>query len=84
MNKEKSFPLINNNKQEIKLYEFKSQSIKHSSILELSITKCPITCHNCKIVYSNKLTGIKIVCKCPCHLEATDHEELIRGQIKSV
>ncbi len=35
--------------------------------LELSITKCPLECDNCKTVYSNKLTGFRIICKCNCH-----------------
>lgn len=67
MNKEKNFPIINNNKHDIKLYEAENRSIKSPSGLELSIAKCPLHCNNCKTVYSNKLTGIRIVCRCNCH-----------------
>jgi len=68
MNDEKEFPIVKYNKYEIKLYE-ENKSIRNPpTVLELSIVKCPIACNNCKTVYSNKLTGIRIVCNCPCHL----------------
>lgn len=70
MNKEREFPIVINDKHEIKLYENNvSISDPPSTVLELSIAKCPISCNNCKTVYSNKLTGIKIVCNCQCHHE---------------
>ncbi len=58
----------NSNNQGIKLYE-ENKSIDNlsASELELSITKCPVSCDSCKTVYSNKTTGIKILCKCNCH-----------------
>lgn len=67
MKEEKNFPIVNKDKQEIKLYEGNKESINSFSILELSIAKCPITCNKCKTVYSNKPTGIRIVCRCLCH-----------------
>lgn len=66
MKNEKEFPIIISDKHKIKLYE-DNRSFKNSSIFELSITKCPITCNKCKTVYSNKQTGIRIVCRCLCH-----------------
>ncbi|MGD9674011.1 MAG: hypothetical protein AB7U98_11100 [Candidatus Nitrosocosmicus sp.] len=67
MKDEKEFPISINDKHTIKLYEEQSRSLSSPSGLELSIGKCPITCNNCKTVYSNKLTGIRIVCSCSCH-----------------
>ena len=66
MEKEKELYSTKDDTVDIKLYE-ENKSIKNSSILELSITKCPINCNYCKMVYSNKSTGIRIVCKCNCH-----------------
>ncbi len=67
MNKEKDFPIVNNNKHEIKLYEAENRSINSPLGLELSIAKCPLDCNNCKTVYSNKLTGLIIRCWSSCH-----------------
>jgi hypothetical protein len=62
-----NLPINNNDKHEIKLCQGENESINDPSGVELSITKCPISCTNCKTVYSNKLTGIKIRCWCSCH-----------------
>ncbi len=43
--------------------------------LELSITNCPINCKDCKVVYSNKPTGFRIVCRCNCHFAADNRRE---------
>lgn len=67
MNKEKDIPININNKHEIKLCESENRSDSNPSGLELSIANCPISCNNCKTVYLNKLTGIKIRCWCSCH-----------------
>ncbi len=67
MGKEKEFPNLINEKDEIKLYEEESRHIKSPSVLDLSVTQCPIACNNCKTVYSNKSTGFKITCYCKCH-----------------
>jgi hypothetical protein len=66
MNGEKELPTIINEKHEIKLYE-ESRSISTPLTPEIVIFKCPLSCDNCKTIYSNKSTGIKIVCKCSCH-----------------
>lgn len=68
MKEEKVFPIITKDKHEIKPYD-ENRSIRNPppAILELLIAKCPIACNNCKTVYSNKLTGLRIVCKCICH-----------------
>lgn len=33
----------------------------------IKIMNCPITCKECKRIYTNKETGFKIVCECSCH-----------------
>lgn len=66
MEKEKELYINKINKQEIKLYE-ENRSVATLLPLELLIAKCPMTCNNCKTIYSNKSTGIKIVCNCLCH-----------------
>ncbi len=67
MKNEKEYSIIIKDKQEIKLYEEESRHIKSPSVLNLSVTQCPTACNDCKTIYSNKSTGIKIVCKCSCH-----------------
>lgn len=76
MKEEKVFPIITKDQHEIKPYE-KNGSIKKLPpvISDLLIAKCPIACNNCKTIYSNKLTGLQIVCKCPCH----HHEQKTGG-----
>ncbi|MDN5845165.1 MAG: hypothetical protein L0H53_02695 [Candidatus Nitrosocosmicus sp.] len=71
MTKRKEIPILIDDKPELKLYE-ENKSIRNllPEILELSIAKCPISCNNCKVVYSNKSTGIKIICYCSCHNKA--------------
>ncbi len=66
MKNEKELVKLKNDIIDIKLCDV-VQRKKESSPLELSITKCPINCVNCKTVYSNKTTGFRIVCKCNCH-----------------
>lgn len=67
MKDKKEFPISISDKHEIKLYEVQNNSVSSPSELELLIAKCPKTCNDCKTVYSNKLTGIRIVCRCGCH-----------------
>jgi hypothetical protein len=66
MENRKELPTNNNDKHRIKLFE-EHRSIITPLALELMITKCPLSCDNCKTIYSNKLTGIKIRCICVCH-----------------
>ena len=68
MKNEKELSTVIKDKHEIKLCE-ENKLLKNTSasVLELSITKCPIACNNCKTDYSNKLTGITLVCKCRYH-----------------
>lgn len=73
MKDNKELAIVVNDKQEIKLSQGRNRSIDSSSGLELSITKCPISCNNCKTIYSNKITAIRIVCRCSCH-STVDHE----------
>jgi hypothetical protein len=68
---EKELSVVIKDKQEIKLCQEENKSTNSPSGVELSITKCPISCNNCKTVYSNKLTGIKIRCWCSCHFVVT-------------
>ena len=75
MKDKKELAIVISDKQEIKLCQGESRSISNPSGLELSITKCPISCTNCKTVYSNKLTGIRIVCRCSCHF--VSNQEMI-------
>lgn len=35
--------------------------------LNISTSKCPLGCGNCKTVYTNEETGFRIICKCYCH-----------------
>ncbi len=67
MENKKELSINNNDRHEIKLCQGKNRSIKSPSGLELSIAKCPLTCDNCKTVYSNESTGIRIRCWCSCH-----------------
>ena len=66
MENKMKLPINNDDKHEIKLYE-ENRSIATPSVLELLITKCPLSCDNCKTIYANKLTGIQIRCTCFCH-----------------
>ena len=66
MENKKELPINNIDKQEIKLYE-KNRSVTTPLAPELIITKCPLSCDNCKAIYTNKLTGIRIKCNCVCH-----------------
>lgn len=66
MENKKELYINNISKQEIKLYE-ENRSVTTPLAPELLIAKCPLSCDNCKTIYSNKPTGIKIVCKCNCH-----------------
>lgn len=66
MKYEKELSIFINDKQEFRLYE-ENKSIPSLSVLEFSIIRCPIDCNNCKIIYSNKPTGIRIFCKGNCH-----------------
>ena len=70
----KELYIVKKDKQDIKLYADKS-NINTISGLELSITKCPIACNSCKIIYSNKSTGFRIVCRCNCHIQAENMGE---------
>lgn len=38
-----------------------------TSFSSIKITNCPIRCKECKKIYTNKETGFKILCECPCH-----------------
>lgn len=66
MKNRKELVILNNDSTDIKLCEI-GQRNKGPNSLELSITKCPITCVDCKAVYSNITTGFRIVCRCNCH-----------------
>ncbi len=74
MNKEKELPIIINNEHKIKLFE-ENQKITTPLAPEFVIFKCPLNCDNCKTIYSNKLTGIKIVCKCSCHVNTVSRKD---------
>jgi hypothetical protein len=75
MKDKKELAIVINDKQEIKLSQGENKSVNSPSGLELSITKCPMSCNNCKTVYSNKITGMRIVCRCSCHFAV--NQELI-------
>ncbi len=66
MKNKKELDILKNDVIDIKLCDV-GQRKKESLPLEISITKCPITCVECKTVYSNITTGFRIVCKCNCH-----------------
>ena len=66
MENKKELYTNNNDKPKIKLCEG-SRSITTPLAPELIITKCPLSCDNCKAIYTNKLTGIRIKCNCVCH-----------------
>jgi len=35
---------------------------------ELVTTKCPTdNCKSCRVLYSNEIVGLKLICHCPCH-----------------
>ena len=74
MDKEKEFPIIISDEHKIKLFE-ESQKITTPLASEFVIFKCPLNCDNCKTIYSNKLTGIKIVCKCSCHVNTISKKD---------
>lgn len=38
-----------------------------ASFSSIKITNCPILCKECKKIYTNKDTGLKIICECSCH-----------------
>ncbi len=38
-----------------------------ASFPSIIIANCPITCKECKKVYTNRETGFKIQCECLCH-----------------
>jgi hypothetical protein len=62
------------NKQKIKLYEGE-RTIVNSLTPEIVIYGCPLGCEKCKTIYTNKSTGIKIVCKCFCHKRIISEDE---------
>ena len=33
----------------------------------IKIANCPLGCDDCKVIYTNKETGFKIICGCNCH-----------------
>lgn len=46
-------------------------------ISNLEVKKCPLTCEECKVVYTNREVDYKIICTCICHtnLETVLKEE---------
>jgi hypothetical protein len=67
MENEKELNILNSEEQEIKPFEGKKGSYPVELGLELLTNVCPLSCKSCKTVYSNKVTGMRIVCKCSCH-----------------
>lgn len=41
--------------------------MEENSYIDIEVTRCPIDCRSCHVIYFNEQINSKIICKCNCH-----------------